>query len=465
MTMTVPSAAPATTNDSPQQASQQGQRPARRAVKGALAANYVDQFDIFVPVIALAPVTATLFGAENLATSAGLVFVATLIGRPLGSLLFGPWADRLGRTRISVITLAGIAATTIGIAVVPPHTSWGVWTLYTVIAMRFLGGIFLGGQYSAAIPLAMEWTPPRLRGAVSGGIMAMSPTANATIAALTLTLLTILPKGAYAAWGWRVPFILSATLALVMMIYYLRSVVDAAPAAFPATLPDDAPTTPSARPAPAVRATDRRALVDVTVGAHRQVFVQVFTLMSGLWLLTNMAIPVVTQQLSARAELSSVDVTLIMMCGTAASAVTMLAAGHASTLMGRRRFFLTAAALITVIAPATYLTIGRVESVGALITCVVVLQVFTVSVYGPIGAYLSERFPPHVRSTGYGVGYSVSIILPALYPYYLPTVQGWVGEQQAVAGFLALAAALIAWGSVSAPRGDGASQPLPRQPQ
>lgn len=90
MTMTVPSAAPATTNDSPQQASQQGQRPARRAIKGALAANYVDQFDIFVPVIALAPVTATLFGAENLATSAGLVFVATLIGRPLGSLLLAP---------------------------------------------------------------------------------------------------------------------------------------------------------------------------------------------------------------------------------------------------------------------------------------------------------------------------------------------------------------------------------------
>ncbi len=444
--------------------------PRNPAIKAALASNYVDQFDIFVPVIALAPITAQLFGAENLARTAGLVFVATLIGRPLGALVFGPIADRIGRTRVSFITLVGISLTTYAIAVSADHTSWGAWTLYWIVAMRFLGGVFLGGQYSAAIPLAMEWATPKRRGLISGSIMAMSPLANATIAALTLGLLAGLGIDEYAAWGWRVPFYISGTLAAAMTIVYVLRVRDAQDSTrltgsdllSNPDLPPTAPTSehltlspPISTPRNATTISPKTAaLTEVTLGTHRGIFARVFLLMTGLWLLTNMAIPVVTRQLGALENLSANDVTLIMLCGTAASIVSMAACGHLSTLIGRRRFFIVAGVVIAAVAPTCYLLLWQASSTGAMIACVVGLQVFTVSAYGPIGAYLSERFPAHIRSTGYGLGYSLSIVVPALYPYFLPIVQERFGEYGAVAVLLALGGVCVALGSALEARED-----------
>jgi MFS family permease len=85
------------------------ERRARHAVRGGILGNFVDQFDIFLPVIALAPAAGTLLGGENVLATAGLVFTATLIGRPLGAAVFGPIADRVGRTAVTKVALAGIA--------------------------------------------------------------------------------------------------------------------------------------------------------------------------------------------------------------------------------------------------------------------------------------------------------------------------------------------------------------------
>jgi MFS family permease len=103
----------------------------RRAVRGGIFGNYVDQFDIFLPVIALAPVSAHLFGTENLVGNTALIFVATLLGRPVGAAVFGPIADRIGRTATTRIALTGVALTTLLIAIVPGHDVIGAGTIKT----------------------------------------------------------------------------------------------------------------------------------------------------------------------------------------------------------------------------------------------------------------------------------------------------------------------------------------------
>lgn len=210
----------------PLQEDQGAKAGARLAIRGGIFGNFVDQFDIFLPVIALAPAAAHLFGAENLVRNAGLIFTATLVARPLGAAIFGPMADRVGRTTTTKLTLTGIAATTALIAVVPPQFSENA-VLAWIIVLRFLGGIFLGGGYTSAVPLAMEWCAPRRRGLVSGLIMWMSPWANAAIAALTFLLLTGIGADRYATWGWRIPFIIGAALAVAMLVFYHRYVSDA----------------------------------------------------------------------------------------------------------------------------------------------------------------------------------------------------------------------------------------------
>ena len=401
----------------------------------------MDQFDIFLPVVALAPASAGLFGSDALAANTGLVFVATLLGRPLGAALFGPLADRIGRTSTTRVALAGVSLTTLLIALVPGHEVLGAGTLAIVVALRFLGGIFIGGEYTAAIPLAMEWSAPRRRGLLSGTVMSMSPLANATISALVLLMLSVLDPVTYSAWGWRLPFVAGAALAAAMLWYYRRGGV-ADSLAWTGTVK---------RPRP---------LRDVLLGTHRRALGQVLLMMTGLWLLTNMSVPTLTAALQTDGDLDARTVPFAMMCGTAASAGTMLALGHASTSAGRRRTLAAAGVLAAVAAPVAYAGVFASSAVPVTVLLVVALQVVAVSGYGPVGAYLAERFPTAVRSSGYGVGYSLSIVLPALYPYYLPPLQAALGEQTAVAALLCLGGALLATGALLGPRTD-ADAPLP----
>ena len=408
-------------------------RGARRAIRGGILGNYVDQFDIFLPVIVLAPAAAHLFGSTNLARNAGLIFAATLLARPVGAAAFGPVADRIGRSRATKLTLTGVALTTLLIGLVPPQLS-DQSTLGWILVLRFLGGIFLGGGYTSAVPLAMEWSAPRRRGLVSGLIMWMSPWANASIAALAFLLLRWAGPAGYDSWGWRVPFLLGAAMALAMLLFYHRYVSD-----------------------PPVRAKTAKTpnpLSLILVGPYARRLAQVFVLMSGLWLFTDTVIAVLTGQLTAIAHLDNQATSFTMLCATASSALAMVATGHVSTLTGRRRFFIASGALSAVLAPVAYLLVFRQQPLGVTVAWVMALQVLTVSMYGPVAAYLTELFPSPVRSSGYGVAYSLSIVLPALYPYYLPLAQHALGAKPAVAVLLGLAGLLVALGAMLGPETD-----------
>lgn len=427
---------------SPDSAAGTAQMPARtrHAIRGGILGNYVDQFDIFLPVVALAPASAQLFGQQNLALHAGLIFVATLIGRPLGAMVFGPLADRAGRTVITQVALTGICLTTLLIAVVPGAAVLGAGTFWAVLGLRFAGGVFLGGEYTSAIPLAMEWARPRSRGRLSGLIMSMSPWANASIAALTFGLLQLLGGDAYAAWGWRIPFLLGATLAACMLVYYRLKVADAPGRQHPAR--------------------HVNPLLELIRGRNRRALQQVFVLMSGLWLFTYMAVPTLTAELSGSAGLDAETVPLVMLGATAASALAMAAAGHLSTLIGRRAFFMAFGLAAAVLSPMIFLSIFTVSDTATVLLLAAALQVATVTGYGPVGSYLTERFPDEVRASGYGVGYSLSIVLPALYPYYLPPLQQAMGQHTAIAALLVLAGLLVALGGLLGPEPDR-SGPLP----
>ena len=403
----------------------------RRAVRGGIFGNYVDQFDIFLPVIALAPAAAHLFGPENLVSNAGLIFVATLLGRPLGAAVFGPISDRIGRTVTTKVALAGIALTMLLIALVPSHAVLGTGTLSIILVLRLLGGIFLGGEYTSAIPLAMEWSDPQRRGLASGLIMWMSPWANATIAGIVFVLLSVLDTETYSAWGWRIPFLLGSLMAFGMLIYYRSYIADS-----------PVWKQPAQRTSP---------LKEIFIGEQRGALVQVFVLMSGLWLFTDMAIPVLTGQLKVDTHLGAQTISFVMMCATAVSAFAMVGCGHLSTLIGRRTFFVGFGLIAAVLAPITYLAIFSAEGTTNLMLIVVALQVVTVSGYGPVGAYLAERFPTAVRSSGYGMSYSLSIVLPALYPYYLPPLQNMLGDHRAIAILLILAGLLVLTGGLTGP--------------
>src|SRR5688572_19754585 len=100
-------------------------RRARSALKGAFLGFYVDLFDIYLPIVVLAPAIA-YFVSPQLSTSAiaivsASIFAATLVGRPLGAAIFGHFADTIGRKRTAIISVAGFGVATLLIALLPGY--------------------------------------------------------------------------------------------------------------------------------------------------------------------------------------------------------------------------------------------------------------------------------------------------------------------------------------------------------
>ena len=410
----------------------------RAAVRAGVVGNYVDQINIFLPVVALAPALATLAGPHAGVTSGALVVVATLLGRPVGAMVFGRIADRVGRTRTTQVAIAGTAACSLLIAAVPTHASVGVLAIGAVVLLRFVGGVFLAGEYTSAIPLAMEWSPPRRRGLVSGLIMSMAPWAQSTIAFATAALLALLGPATYAEWGWRLSFVAGGLASLALLAYYSARVADA-------------PHVVRQREQADTRAPASLGLRAVLGGAYAGAFWQMFGLMSGLWLMTNMVVIAATGRLAADHGLDGGEVATVMGVASVAQALVMSTTGHWSTVLGRRRYFVGWGLAAAVLAPLLWLA-TMTAAVLPFVVGVALLQVVTVCGYGPVGAYLCERFPAHVRSTGYGTAYSLSIVVPALWPWWLPRLEPLLGHDGAVVAVLVVGGLLVAGCGALGPR-------------
>ena len=136
---------------------------ARKAVQAACLGLFVDMFDVYLPIGVLAPalpyfVPGGLSGAAQ-ATIFYAVFAITLIGRPLGAVVVGEMSDRLGRRRTTLVSVAGFGVVTLLISALPGYDAWGAGAIVTLVALRLVNGVFIGGAYTAANPLAMEYSP------------------------------------------------------------------------------------------------------------------------------------------------------------------------------------------------------------------------------------------------------------------------------------------------------------------
>ncbi|GAB4094814.1 MFS transporter [Brachybacterium horti] len=416
----------------------------RAALRAGVVGNFIDNVHVFLPLTALTPALATVAGPGVAAATGAIVVIAMMLGRPVGGVVFGRISDRLGRTRTTQVAIAGTAGCALLIAAMPTHELLGAGTIALILGLRFLGGIFVAGEYSAAIPLAMEWSPPRRRGLMSGLILSMAPWAQGAIAFATATLLLVLGPEEYAVWGWRLLFVVGALLSLGMLLYYRSHVVDA-PITRRAGPDGDAPGTETTPP---VRGGVRQVLAGRWSGAFRQAFV----MMTGLWLLTNTTVLLLTARLGEGGALAATEVALAMGIASVAQALAMALAGHLSTVVGRRRLLtLWGIAALLLGPPLWWAAVGS-GSLARAALCAALLQVVTVAAYGPVSAYLSERFPTVVRSTGYGSAYSLSLVLPALYPFYLPLLAGITGPRGSVLLLMVLGAALLILGARLGPR-------------
>ncbi|HEY3708616.1 MAG TPA: MFS transporter [Amycolatopsis sp.] len=413
----------------------------RRAVVGASFGFFVDMFDVYLPVVALTPAMnyflppSVSTGSRAVITS--LIFVATLLGRPLGSMIFGRLADKVGRRRVTLWSITGCGVCTLVIALLPGYSAVGLLGVVLMVVLRLVDGVFLGGEYTGATPLAMEAAPAGRRGWY-GGLVGMGfPLSYCAIALVTFVMLRIAPSGgpgsAYSVWGWRVPFLVGAALCLVFCLYYSRTVEES--------------ETWKAAPK------SRTPIRDVLIGSSRRQFIQVFVIMSGIWFASNLASGLLPSALQYQAHVSATQVTAALVIVQAIHSVLFPYIGLLSEKIGRRKFLAWSGVGIGVVCAAAFATIslGWWSGFGAVLLLTLVIRLSGGSTFAVTPSYLCERFPPAVRGSGFGLGYSMPLILTSFYAYY----QGWL-EHLMPSGFtaaalLVLGGALVLVGSLLGP--------------
>jgi MFS family permease len=393
------------------------QEKRRRAISGAVFSEFIDMFDIYLPTVVLSPVLfyfqpARLDPSEQ-AIFASLVFITTLLGRPIGALVFGVVADRFGRRTASITSVAGFGLITFLIALIPGYGQIGIASYWLLVTLRFLDGICLGGGYTGAHPLAIEYSAKDQRGFTGGLILSAFPAAYVAITLVAMLMFAIFPlegvDSAYARWGWRIPFVIGALLAGVLMLYYMFMVSES-----------------EVWEADVERKREKTPLSDLISGPSARNLVQVLVMMTGFWLTQNIiTIFIPTTLLLHMLKLSKYALTSTLLISYTALFFSYIAAGMIGQRIGRRRFFVVVGPLIAVVGSAIlYILIFTPGlSLAMIMALVCVLSILVTSPWGVIVTYINERFVTDVRATGFGIGFSLSVIIPSFYAFYM----NWLG--------------------------------------
>ena len=140
--------------------------------------------------------------------------------RPLGAVIFGYFGDKIGRKYTFLVTITLMGAATAAIGFLPTFAMVGVWAPVLLLALRTLQGLALGGEYGGAAIYVAEHAPPGKRGQYTSWIQASVAGGFLLSLIVVLTCRALISETDFAAWGWRVPFLLS--LVMLAISIYIR---------------------------------------------------------------------------------------------------------------------------------------------------------------------------------------------------------------------------------------------------
>lgn len=197
----------------------------KSAAIASLIGNCIEWYDFYIYGTASALVFNTIFFPSFDPLIGTLLafgtFAVGAIMRPLGGIICGHFGDRVGRKSMLVWTLIGMGLATFLIGLLPSYAQVGVLAPVALIVLRCLQGIAFGGEWAGAALMAVEHAPVKRRG-FFGAFPQMGSPIALFLSTATFAYLSGLPKEDFISWGWRVPFLASALLVVVGLVFRLR---------------------------------------------------------------------------------------------------------------------------------------------------------------------------------------------------------------------------------------------------
>jgi metabolite-proton symporter len=356
-----------------------------------------------------------------------LSFALTFFVRPLGGVFFSSIGDRLGRKNTLVMTLALMGGATVLIGLLPTYNQIGMPAPVLLIALRLVQGLGIGGEWGGALLLAYEYAPAGRR-----NFFASLPQTGASLGVLFSNLcisgVSRLPDADFLSWGWRLPFLASATLVVIGL--WIRKGID---------------ETPDFKAMKAAHAQVRSPLRQTLTQDWRAVLTAIGVKIvetAPFYIFTVFVVSYTTGVLG----LDRAVALNAVIVAAALSVMTIPLAGLLSDRLGRRRTFLLGCGAMVLFAAPYFLLLSLKTWWAVLAATLVGLAIIWPLLTAALGALLSELFSTEVRYTGVTLGYQVGA---ALAGGTAPLIGTWLlarghGDWTLLAGYIALTAVISA---------------------
>ena len=351
-----------------------------------------------------------------------LTFAIAFIARPLGSLVFGHFGDRMGRKTTLVVSLLTMGIATFLIGCLPTYNQWGVAAVAVLCLCRFVQGIGLGGEWSGAALVATENAPEDKR-ALYGSFPELGAPIGFFLSNGTYFLLeTFNDNDAMLAWGWRVPFLLSSILVIVGLVVRVQM-----------------EETPIFRMAQEQKKVVKSPLTEVFKKSWKEVIQATFLVAVTYTLFYTLATwslawgTKTVEQGGGNLGFSNQEYLLMLMIAVCVFAAFIVISCLNADKFGRKRVIIISSCCLIAFAllfpflldPAV---VGqRNFATNLLFLCIGFALMGTA--FGPIGAFLPELFDANVRYSGSGIGYNLAAIVGAA---FVPTIATWLSHHWGV---------------------------------
>jgi MFS family permease len=387
----------------------------------------LEYYDFFV-YVALSSVLTRLFLPSTSTLNASLLGAATFgiayVARPVGTLIFSPLSDRVGRKKTFVITLAIMGVSTFGIGCLPTYAMAGVAAPLALLALRIIQGIALGGEYASAVVYVMENAPSGRKGAYTSVLQSTASLGLLLALGIVAVLRVSLDAAAFNAWGWRVPFLISAPIVLVAT--WIRLGMHETDVFLDMQRKGELSASPLADALSSRQSW--KAILLAMFGAQGGTSVSLYTsIVYMLYFLQNVL----------KVEQGTANLCLAGAILVAVPAYPL--AGRLSDSIGRARVMLIGIVLWICAAYPVFAGIrnGVMEQAWVGVSALIaILAVLTAMIMAPLPAFITECFPPQSRTTGFGLSQQLgNILFGGFLPLISLTLVERTGNQLAGVGY------------------------------
>jgi metabolite-proton symporter len=413
----------------------------RRVVAASVVGTSLEWYDFFLYGTAAALVFGDLFfpNAEPLVGTllAFATYAVGFVARPVGGVVAGHFGDRAGRRNVLVATLLVMGLATCAIGLLPTYETIGIAAPILLVALRFVQGLGLGGEWGGAVLMVSEHGDQRRRGLYASWPQVGVPAGNLMAAGVLALLAAVLTEDAFAAWGWRIPFLLSAVLVFVGLFVRLR--IEESP------LFKQVEETATKAKAPLVEVF-RHYPHELAIAFGARIGTDVAFYVFALFIITY-----VTDQVG----LSDSTALNAVLVGSALQLFLIPAFGALSDRVGRRPVYM-AGALGAAAWAFAFFPLLDTGNWWALVAAASGGLLFHALMYGPQAAFISELFGTRVRYSGASMGYQLAGILGgALAPIIATALLASSGSSLAVSLYVAGALVVTVIALVAAPETAG----------